>query len=110
MNYEENVRRKIEAGNFAENNGRIIRAINVLAGKWVCLDTVKRALEDTIPAGELEKSMLFLLKAGYLQLRKKSCRQKAEWEDSIQEELEVTLTHNGMKLAMYYITDEAIRV
>ena len=110
MNYEEKVRRQIEAGNFAENNGRIIRSINVLAGKWISLDTVKGVLEDSIVPGEMEKSMLYLLKAGYLQLRKKESKQIAEWEDGIREELEVTLTHEGMKLAMYYITDEAVRV
>lgn len=104
------MKRQMEAGNFAKNNGKIIRAVNILAGKWIDVDTLKSALRLDMSAGELEKCMLFLLKAEYLELRRKDSRAKADWEDAARYELEVSLSGKGIRLASYYITDEAVEV
>ena len=35
---------KVEAGNFAENNGRILRTLNILEGDFIDLDVLKNVL------------------------------------------------------------------
>ncbi|MGL4549116.1 MAG: hypothetical protein ACRCUV_14710 [Eubacterium aggregans] len=34
-NEAQELKKRLEQGNFAADNGRIIRAINVLRGKWI---------------------------------------------------------------------------
>lgn len=110
MDFEKEIRQKVEAENFARNNGRIIRVVNILAGEWIDLSVVRAALENDMAGYDFDKSMIFLLKSGYLELRKRRSREKASWEDRRREDVEVALTGQGMKLAAYRITDEAVEV
>lgn len=110
MDFEQEIRRKLEAESFAHNNGRIIRVVNILAGEWVELEVVRTALENDMAGYDFDKSMIFLIKSGYLELRKKRSREKASWEDRRRQDLEVALSGQGMKLAAYRITDEAVEV
>ena len=110
MDFEREIKRKLEAEGFAENNGKIIRIVNILAGEWTPLSMIKSALENDMEGHAFDKSMLFLVKSGYLEIRGKRNRQAAEWEDRHRQELEVALSGKGMKLALYHITDEAVRV
>lgn len=42
MDEKRELKKRIEASNFAENNGAMIRVINILDGDWIRLATVKR--------------------------------------------------------------------
>lgn len=42
MDEKRELKKRIEASNFAENNGAMIRVINILDGDWIRLATIKR--------------------------------------------------------------------
>lgn len=106
-NDEKQIRRRIEAGNFAGNNGRIIRTINVLKGKWIRLGVVKEALDEI---DDIEQSLIYLERSGYMMVREILTERKIEVEDAGEDTTEVTLTKKGIDLALYYIEDPAVKV
>ncbi|MEG2286209.1 MAG: hypothetical protein RSB90_11655, partial [Eubacterium sp.] len=69
------LKRRLEAGNFAGNNGRIIRTVNVLKGKWIALGTVKDALSDV---DNIEQSLIYLERGHYLIVRNIETREAVE--------------------------------
>ncbi|MEG2717842.1 MAG: hypothetical protein RR961_10980 [Eubacterium sp.] len=101
------LKRRLEAGNFAGNNGRIIRTVNVLKGKWIALGTVKDALSDV---DNIEQSLIYLERGHYLIVRNIETREAVEMEDAKDDTCEVTLTKHGIDLALYYIEDPAVKV
>lgn len=109
MNFEEKIRRKIETASFAENNGRILRTINVLRGRWIRLSAVKDVLAD-INAADLEQSLIYLEKANYITARRKDNNETIEIERADYTECEVSLTDTGIKVAVYIIKDDAVKV
>lgn len=101
------LKRRLEAGNFAGNNGRIIRTINVLKGKWIALGTVRDALDDV---DNIDQSLIYLERGDYLIARHSETREPVEMEDADDRTCEVTLTKRGIDLALYYIEDPAVKV
>lgn len=106
---ETEIRKRIESGSFAANNGRIVRTVNVLKGKWVSLHVVKEALTE-ISGSDFDESLIYLDRADYIEIRSIHTRRITRAEDAVLEESEITLSHKGIKLANYYIQDEAVRV
>lgn len=106
-NEAQELKKRLEQGNFAADNGRIIRAINVLRGKWIGLDILTDALPDI---EDMEHSLIYLERAGYITARSEETRSVVEIVTADPRSDEVTLTKKGMDLAMYYITDPAVRV
>ena len=58
----------IRAGNFKENNGSVMRTINMLRYQYHKLKSVEYALPD-ITKGEITDSVNYLYEAGYIHLR-----------------------------------------
>lgn len=106
---EKEIRQKIIAGAFAQNNGRIIRTVNVLKGKWINLETVQVALSEMDEA-EFEQSLIYLHRSDYVKIRNEHTKKCTEAEKAVYKECEVTLTKKGIDLAMYYIADPAVKV
>lgn len=106
---EKDIRQKLIAGEFAQNNGRLIRTVNVLKGKWINLETVQTALTEMDEA-EFEQSLIYLHRAEYIKICNESTKKCTDAEKAIYKECEVTLTKKGIDLAMYYITDPAVKV
>lgn len=109
MNYDDRIRRKMETAEFAENNGRILRTINVLRGKWIRLSSVRDVLED-INLADLEQSLIYLEKSEYIGVRDIETKNKVEVENANYCECEVSLTKKGIDVALYIIRDVAVKV
>lgn len=109
MDSQAQIRRRIEAGEFADNNGRLIRTINVLKGKWIKLSVVQSALTE-IEEGDLEQSLIYLERAEYIKVRDDVTKKSLEVDSADYNNSEVTLTKKGIDLALYYISDPAVRV
>ena len=99
----DSLKKQIEAGNFAVNNGAVIRTVNILNGGWIKYDVIKTVL-DFVPL----RNLIYLQRAGYIDVR--YCKSKAQInvEDASCDDIEVTLTARGMKLTTCVITDEAV--
>ncbi len=97
----------IKAGNFRENNGSVMRTVNMLRHKYHKLKSVKYALPD-VSAGEVLDSINYLYEAGYIHLRSILTKEPATLADCDFEELEAKLTAKGISLLAGGITDPCI--
>ena len=104
---EKLLKRKIEAGNFAGSNGRIIRTINVLKGRWIKLGVVKEALPDV---DDIDQCLIYLERSDYVKVRDIETKQTVEVETADDNMAEITLTKGGIDLALYYRVDPAVKV
>lgn len=109
MDNKTELKRRIEAGEFADNNGRIIRTINVLRGKWINLTVAQSALPE-IDEGDFEQSLIYLERSEYIKIRDMVTKKCVEVDSANYNACEVTLTKKGIDLALYYIVDPAVRV
>ena len=64
---KETLNKRISAGNFVENNGSVLRAVNILKTKFNRLKDIRYALN--IDKSDIENSINYLHEAGYLHLR-----------------------------------------
>lgn len=97
----------IKAGNFKENNGSVMRTVNMLRHKYHKLKSVKYALPD-ISEGEVLDSVNYLHEAGYIHLRNVITKHPSELADSDFDDLEAKLTAKGISLLAGGITDPCI--
>lgn len=111
MNFEQNIRKKLEQNDFAKNNGRIVRAINVLSGKFISLASVKDVLIEHMNEGEFEQSIVYLHKSCYIEIRKEHTHSIVDGlEKYSYSNLECSLTQKGIKLARGFVEDEAVDI
>ena len=87
--------KRISAGNFVENNGSVLRAVNILKTKFNRLKDIKYALN--IDKNDIENSINYLFEAGYLHLR-------------TVDDIEAKLTAKGIQLLAGVIKDECVEV
>ena len=105
----ETLNRRINAGNFVETNGSIMRTLNVLATKYSRLKDIRYAVSGASKA-EIETSINYLNEAGYLHLREIDSRQATTLADTEFEKLEAKLTSRGIQLLAGVIKDECVGV
>lgn len=108
--FEKEMRKKILQGNFAKNNGRILRAINVLTGKFINLELIKDAVGEYMDSGEFFESIEYLYKSFYIEVKTKGGKTIDEIYKYPTDYLEVCLNQKGIKLAKGFITDEAVEI
>lgn len=102
--------KKMRAGSFRENNGRVIRTINILRHEYVRLRDVCFALTDVTP-GEVLDSVNFLQMAHYIQLRHIETKAPvADMADAVFNELEAKVTVEGIRLLSGSINDADVIV
>ena len=109
MNFEDKVKRDIQTAEFAENNGRILRTVNVLRGKWIRLSSVRDVMDD-INLADLEQSLIYLERSEYIAVRDIETKIPVEVEQADYSESEVSLTKKGIDVALYFIKDAAVKV
>lgn len=97
----------IKAGNFKENNGSVMRTINILRHNYHKLKSVKYALPD-ISEGEVLDSVNYLHEAGYIHLRNVITKQPSTLADCDFDDLEAKLTAKGISLLAGGVTDPCI--
>ena len=107
MDEKRELKKRIEASNFAENNGAMIRVINILDGDWIRLATIKTALPEFSEA-EFWDSLTYLQKEGYIVYC--SAQQLIDARRADPKKCDVSLTAKGIRLARYIDTDPAVLV
>ncbi|MDE5771457.1 MAG: type VI secretion protein [Ruminococcus sp.] len=105
---KETLNRRISAGNFVENNGSVLRAVNILKTKFNRLKDIKYALN--IEKNDIENSINYLHEAGYLHLRNSENRQPSSLSDDDFDVLEGKLTAKGIQLLAGVIQDECVEI
>lgn len=105
---KETLNRRISAGNFVENNGSVLRAVNILKTKFNRLKDIKYALN--IEKTDIENSVNYLHEAGYLHLRNSENRQPSSLSDDDFDALEGKLTAKGIQLLAGVIQDECVEI
>lgn len=99
----------IRAGNFKENNGSVMRTINMLRTQYHRLKSVEYALPN-ITKGEISDSVNYLYEAGYIHLRNIVTKELTTLADSDFDDLEAKLTAKGISLLAGGINDPCIKL
>ncbi|MDE5854042.1 MAG: type VI secretion protein [Ruminococcus sp.] len=105
---KETLNRRISAGNFVENNGSVLRTVNILKTKFNRLKDIKYALN--IEKNDIENSINYLYEAGYLHLRHVENKQPSSLADTDFDKLEGKLTARGIQLLAGVIQDECVEI
>ena len=105
---KETLNKRISAGNFVENNGSVLRAVNILKTKFNRLKDIKYALN--IEKNEIENSINYLHEAGYLHLRHIESKQPSSLANDDFDVLEGKLTAKRIQLLAGVITDECVEI
>lgn len=100
MDEREEMQRRIREGNFIENTGRVLRAINVLRHEYHKLGSIQFALASAMAEGEFLDAINYLFEAGYIHLRDCETKTVAAFglADSAYKRLEAKLTVKGIQL------------
>lgn len=111
MDNTEEIKKKIRAGNFVENTGRVIRIINILRHEYNKLSNISYALPQ-IQEFELLDSVNYLFEAGYIHLRDAETRTEVAsgLADMDWKQLEAKLTAKGIQLLAFGINDPLVKV
>ena len=105
---KETLNKRISAGNFVENNGSVLRAVNILKTKFNRLKDIRYALN--IDKSDIENSINYLHEAGYLHLITIDGHIASSLADSNFEDMEAKLTARGIQLLAGVIEDECVEV
>ena len=106
---KELLNKRISAGNFVENNGSVLRTVNILKTKYNKLKNISYALSH-VDRTDIENSINYLYEAGYLHLRHTESKQPTSLADSDFELIEGKLTAKGIQLLAGVIKDECVEV
>ena len=101
--------KRISAGNFVENNGSVLRAINILKTKYNRLKDIRYALSH-VEKTDIENSVNYLFEAGYLHLRTIEGHTETSLADTDFDDIEAKLTAKGIQLLAGVIKDECVEV
>ena len=106
----EAMKKKLAAGAFVENNGVVLRTINILRHRYNKLTTIKYALPQ-LPEDLFMDSLNFLQEEGYIHLRNVETQAEVQLADVPHYSmLEAKLTGKGIRLLAQEIKDPLIRV
>ena len=105
---KETLNKRIAAGNFVENNGAVLRAINMLGVKFNKLQELSYA--TYIEKADFEVSADYLYESGYIHLRHIDTKKPTSLADTRFEKLEAKLTQKGKQLIAGVIQDECVEV
>ena len=98
MNREQE-KRRLRAGAFMVNNGRVLMTINLLREKYNALRSVEKGLKaEGIERQEFIDSVNFLHEEGYIYLRDMESREPANLADVEYQTLEAKVTGKGIRL------------
>ena len=108
MNREQE-KRRLRAGAFMVNNGRVLMTINLLREKYNALRSVEKGLKaEGIERQEFIDSVNFLHEEGYIYLLYMESREPANLADVEYQTLEAKVTGKGIRLLGGGITDEMV--
>ena len=107
---EKDILNKMRSERFTDNNGTVLRAVNIGRTNYNRLAQLRSALDTDIDSAEFADAVNYLYLAGYISLRKISSGQPANTADDPIDECEAKLTADGIRLLAGKISDECVRV
>lgn len=107
MNDKQMIQR-IEAKETAENNGKVLRAINILHCKYNKLKSVEYGID--IEHRAMVDSVNYLSEAGYIHLRHVDSKEPVSFADTDFCDIEAKLTDKGIRLIAGKLTDDLVEV
>ena len=106
----DDLQKKVRAGNFVANNGRVLRTINLLRYQYNKLQGIAYALTD-LQEDEFLDCINYLTEAGYIELRHVETDQAVmDLADCDYRLLKAKLTAKGIQLLAYATKDPLIKV
>lgn len=105
---KETLNKRIAAGDFVENNGAVLRAINMLKVKYNKLKSICYAIDAE--KADVEKSVNYLYEAEYIHLRHINSKRPTSLADTDFDMLEAKLTQKGIQLLAGVIQDDCVEV
>lgn len=100
--------KRARAANFIENNGKVLRGINMLRTDFNKLSSIRSAL--CLSSSDFADCVNYLIEGGYVQIRCIDTRKPAELADFSMDELEGKLTKTGIQLLAGVIEDPCVNV
>lgn len=111
MMNNEKLKERFKAEAFKNNNGVVLRTINILRTKFNNLTTVQAVCEDSgVSKGEFIDCINYLNEAEYIKLRDIATRCEIVFADVDYRDLEAKLTAKGIRLLAGGINDELIDI
>ncbi|MDE6834708.1 MAG: type VI secretion protein [Ruminococcus sp.] len=93
---------------MAENNGSVLRTVNILKTKYNKLKNLQFALN--LEKNEIENSINYLFESGYLHLRNAETKAPTSLADADFDSIEAKLTAKGIRLLTGTISDECVDI
>lgn len=100
--------KKARAANFIENNGKVLRGINMIRIDFNKLSSIRTALG--IDDDEFADSVNYLIEANFIRIRHCDTHKPVELADYGMDEIEGKLTQKGIQLLAGAIEDPCIAV
>ena len=100
--------KKACAANFVENNGKVLRGINMIRIDYNKLSSIRTALG--IDDDEYADSVNYLIESGYIRIRHIDTQKAVELADYPMDEIEGKLTQKGIQLLAGVIDDPCVTV
>lgn len=100
--------KKARAANFIENNGKVLRGINMIRIDFNKLSSIRTALG--IDDDEFADSVNYLIEANFIRIRHCDTHKPVELADYGMDEIEGKLTQKGIQLLAGAIEDPCIIV
>ncbi len=100
--------KKARAASFIENNGKVLRGINMLRIDFNKLSSIRAALG--IDDDEFADSVNYLIEANFIRIRHCDTHKPVELADYGMDEIEGKLTQKGIQLLAGAIEDPCITV
>ena len=102
------INENIKRGRFIKNNGRILRAINVLRTAYVSLADLYLGISVDVKENEYADSVNYLTEIGYIKLRNRHTKKDSTLADDNLTDLEAKLTGDGIKFLAGKLNDDCV--
>lgn len=103
------IQKQMQKHSFIENNGMILRMLNMLDNKGHKIGSIRYIMHDT-PLDELRNSFHYLHDSGYIRIQHPEGAACIGQDKDAYSQVKVELTHKGMDLLMGITDNPAVDV
>lgn len=105
---EQDIVKKMRADNFVNNNGVVLRAVNIGRITFNRLSSLRRALEPDIEKAEFTDCINYLSESKYIILRRCDNKQPANISDDDIDDMEAKVSPEGIQLLAGKTSDPCV--
>lgn len=106
---EDKILAKIRSDEFVNNNGIILRAVNIGHTKYNKLAQLSSALESEIDRADFTDSINYLSLEGYIDLRRCTDKIHTTLADDELDDVEAKVSAKGIRLLSGKLTDSCVK-